>query len=195
MGFSPNFTYFYYVSWLVLFARDLSSIMTWWYPLYLPRGQDRVFRAWCSSRRNLIFITFPYIIFFLTFRECFTAECLLTFVLYCTVMGVDLLLSFAHLVLRMAFSRAPSHWSNSQTFPGLDQFSPYCHLGRVSLFLIQNLKSMSAHFIIHCQAPGESHCKKEKKYTYVSYIHSHSKIGFQFLNSTLFGRRKAGLQY
>jgi len=38
-------------------------------------------------------------------------------------MGVDLLLSFAHLVLRMAFSRAASHWSNSQTFPGLDQCS------------------------------------------------------------------------
>jgi len=51
-------------------------------------------------------------------------ERLLTFVRYCTIIGVDLLLSFAHLILRMAFSRAASHWSNSQTFPGLDQFSP-----------------------------------------------------------------------
>ena len=51
-------------------------------------------------------------------------DCLLTFVRYCTIIGVDLLLSFAHLILRMAFSRAASHWSNSQTFPGLDQFSP-----------------------------------------------------------------------
>jgi hypothetical protein len=179
MGFNPNFTNLYDVSFhqtLTVFV-SLSGLSIWWYPRSLPRGQSRVFRARCLSKRNFTFITLPSFTFSATFPGCFTAECLLTFVLYCTVMGVDLLLSFAHLVLRMAFSRAPSHWSKSQTFPGLDQFSPYCHLARVYLFLIRNLKSMSAHFIIHCQAPGERHCKK-KVYLCI-YIHI-QKLGFIF---------------
>jgi hypothetical protein len=106
------------------------------------------------------------------------ARCFLAFAAHCTLMGVDLLLSFAHLALRMAFSRAPPHWSTSQTSPGLDQLSPCTHPAELP-FLARNSKSMSAQFIIHWPTPGRDSRKKR------SCTHSCPETDLHFLRTSL----------